>query len=108
MKNVLITGHSSGIGKAIVDILEPHYNIIKIDSRVEDSVKLEQEVKSILKQHDIDILINCAGVGIFRPHEELNIATIKNLIDINLTAPIILTNLVLRSLKKKKRTYYKY
>jgi len=102
-KNAIVTGYSSGIGKAIADTLEENgYFIIKLSSRLEDIESLTKEVKDILKEYDIDLLVNCAGVGVFVPHEELSIGKIKNLIDINLTAPIILTNLVLRSLKKTK------
>jgi len=103
MKNAIVTGYSSGIGKAICDeLIENNYNIIQISSRLEDIKELEFEVKTLLKENDIDLLVNCAGVGIFQPHEEISINKIKELIDINLTAPIILTNLFLRSLKKTK------
>lgn len=100
MKKAIITGYSSGIGKAICEKLEDEYTIIKLTSRLEQSDSLEKEVKELLKTNEIDLLINCAGLGVFEPHEELNIAKIKQLIDVNLTAPIILTNLCLRSLKK--------
>ena len=101
MKNAIVTGYSSGIGKAISIKLEDYgYNIIKLNSRLEDISSLEKEIKLILKSSDIDLLVNCAGVGIFQPHEEISISKIKELIDINLTAPIILSNLLLRSLKK--------
>jgi len=102
-KNVLITGTSSGIGESIFLLLQSNnFNIITLNSRLENIRDLEKEVKEILKTKDVDILINCAGVGIFQPHEEISISKIKELIDVNLTAPIILTNLVLRSLKKTK------
>ncbi len=101
MKNAIVTGYSSGIGKAISIKLEDYgYNIIKLNSKLEDISSLEKEIKLILKSSDIDLLVNCAGVGIFQPHEEISISKIKELIDINLTAPIILSNLLLRSLKK--------
>lgn len=101
MKKAIVTGYSSGIGKAICEsLILDGYTIIKLQTRLEDSVALEKEVKNILKNDDIDLLVNCAGVGIFQPHEEISIVKIKELIDINLTAPIILTNLLLRSLKK--------
>ena len=96
----IITGYSSGIGKAICEQLEDKYEIIKLKSRLEDTKVLEKEIKDILKISDIDLLINCAGFGIFEPHEQLNINQIELLIAVNLTAPIILTNLLLRSLKK--------
>ena len=103
MKKAIVTGFSSGIGKAICNkLIVNGFMIIKLKSRLEDVIELENEVKLILKDNDIDLLVNCAGVGIFQPHEEISISKIKELIDVNLTAPIILTNLVLRSLKKSK------
>lgn len=103
MKNAIVTGYSSGIGKSICcKLIENNYNIIKINSRLEDTKQLEIEIKTILENGDIDLLINCAGVGIFQPHEEISITKIKELIDVNLTAPIILVKLLLRSLKKTK------
>jgi short-subunit dehydrogenase len=103
MKNAIVTGYSSGIGKAIcAELVQNEYFLIYLNSKLEDIVNLEKEIKEILKIHDIDLLVNCAGVGIFQPHEEISILKIKELIDVNLTAPIVLTNLLLRSLKKTK------
>jgi len=100
-KKAVVTGYSSGIGKEIAKQLENNgYVIIKPESRLEDTKALEKEVKSILKTNEIDVLVNCAGLGVFVPHEEISIVKIKELIDVNLTAPIILSNLFLRSLKK--------
>jgi len=101
MKYAIVTGYSSGIGKAICNELKSTgYTIIKLNSRLENIIGVEKEIKSILKEKEIDLLVNCAGIGIFQPHEEISIGKIKELIDINLTAPIILSNLLLRSLKK--------
>ena len=101
-KKVVITGHSSGIGKAICDLLEENdYQIFKLESRLENTKNLESEVKQILKSNNIDILINCAGFGFFKPHEEFNSETILKKIAVNLSAPILLSNLLLRSLKKQ-------
>ncbi|XOB62714.1 SDR family oxidoreductase [Campylobacterota bacterium DY0563] len=102
-KTAIVTGYSSGIGEAICSTLEMNnYKIIRLTSRLEDSQNIEREVKELLKKVEIDILINCAGVGVFKPHEEISVSKIKELIDINLTAPILLSNLCLRSLKKTK------
>jgi short-subunit dehydrogenase len=99
----IVTGYSSGIGKAISDILESNgFEVIKLESRLNDFESLEKEVKLLLKVTDINILINCAGIGVFKPHEEISLSKIKELIDVNLTAPIVLSNLLLRSLKKTK------
>lgn len=99
----IVTGYSSGIGQAICEKLEvTGYEIVKLTSRLEDTKSLEKEVKEILQTTDINFLINCAGLGVFEPHEELNLKQIGDIIAINLTAPILLSNLVLRSLKKTK------
>jgi short-subunit dehydrogenase len=103
MKKAIVTGYSSGIGKSICEELENNsYFIIKLESRLDNIQSLEIEIKKILEDNDIDLLINCAGIGIFQPHEEISLLKIKELIDVNLTAPIILCNLLLRSLKKTK------
>jgi len=99
----IVTGYSSGIGEAICKKLEENgYEIIKLKTRLEEHFNLELEIKEILKTKEIKVLINCAGIGVFKPHEELSLTKIKELIDINLTAPIVLSNLLLRSLKKQK------
>lgn len=99
----IVTGYSSGIGKAICEILENNnHQVIRLSSRLENVEELEKEIKEILKTTQIYFLINCAGIGLFEPHEELNTKQIDNLIAINLTAPILLTNLTLRSLKQTK------
>jgi len=103
MKKAIVTGYSSGIGKAIRFVLEKNnFEVICLKSRLEDVKSLENEIKTILKSNDIDLLVNCAGLGKFVPHEEISLSKIKEVIDVNLTAPIILTNLLLRSLKKTK------
>lgn len=99
----LVTGYSSGIGKAICECLSQNgYEILTLKTRLQNSVELEKEVKELLKTQDINVLINCAGVGIFQPHEEISVTKIKELVDVNLTAPLILSSLCLRSLKKTK------
>ena len=53
-----------------------------------------------LKKEDIHILINVAGFGRFEPHEELSYETILDMSFLNLSAPMLLTKAMLRSLKK--------
>ncbi len=99
----IVTGYSSGIGKAIASLLEENsYKVIRLKSRLNDKKNLEKEVKELLKNQEVNLLINCAGVGLFKPHEEISLDKIQELIDVNLTAPIVLTNLCLRSLKNTK------
>jgi len=113
----IVTGSSSGIGQAITNkLLEMGYRVYGIARRkqvasenffpvvcdITNTAILEKSIKNILKNNEIKLLINSAGIGKFEPHEELNIITIKQIIDTNLTAPIILSSLLLRSLKKSQ------
>jgi short-subunit dehydrogenase len=100
----IITGSSSGIGLAIKEaLLDNNYRVIEIKSRLQDIKALKKEINDIIKiEKDISLLINSAGVGVFKPHEELSIDKISELIDVNLKAPIIISNLLLRTLKKNR------
>ena len=114
MKLAVISGTSSGIGNAIaLRLLKMGYKVLGLSrtSTIEDKnykhfkVDLSSEKETlklceIFKKEDIHILINAAGFGKFEPHEELNAKTITEMTFLNLTAPMLLTNATLRSLKK--------
>ena len=117
MKNAIVTGASSGIGLACASrLLDMGYKVIGISrdfskcdcdhhNFVHISCDLTKREELIALQHKIDkknthILINAAGVGHFAPHEELHLDQIEEIITLNLTAPLLLTKLFLRSLKE--------
>ena len=104
MQSAIITGASSGIGKAICEYLSKDYKVYKISRRdgidITDINSLEK--LEFLKDKNIKILVNCAGIGVFKPHEEIKTKDIQKLIDTNLTAPIVLSKLLLRTLKQNK------
>ena len=110
MKVALVTGSSSGIGQAISQQLTANdykvYGISRNSGEIicdlQDTKALHVKINELLKTTDIDLLVNCAGLGVFAPHEEISLEKIDELININLKAPIVLTNLCLRSLKKTK------
>jgi len=113
MKIALVTGASSGIGYAITKkLLELNYKVIGVSRGIKNELFNHPNFKAIncdltdvkeiqkLKDEDISILINCAGFGRFEPHEELNQKIILDMVALNLTAPMLLTNMLLRKLKK--------
>lgn len=119
MKKALITGISGGIGNSIAQrLLSMGFTIIGVSrnkplnlidykdfSHIKCDLSNEKETVALcdeLKQHNISVLINCAGFGRFEPHEELHPKTIMDMTFLNLTAPMLLTNATLRDLKKNE------
>lgn len=115
MATAVVTGTSSGIGEAIARmLLQERYSVIGISRRrgaiedegfshlpcdLSDSEAIESLKKELLAHGDLKLLVNAAGFGRFEPHEELSPAIITDMIALNLTAPILLANMLLRPLK---------
>lgn len=119
MKQAIVTGASSGIGKAIsLKLLDLGYTVIGISRTITEidfnnenftpiQADLSKEKEALklcqnLKRTSVHILVHCAGFGRFEPHEELSAQTILDMSFLNLTAPMLLTNTLLRSLKKSE------
>ncbi len=115
MGNIVITGASSGIGAAIAHYFYTKgHHIIALGRHLDTALPYEiiacdlterKELKAILQQlkkREISGLVNGAGIGLFEPHEELDFTHINSLLDINLHAPILLSNALLRALKASK------
>lgn len=69
-----------------------------------DTPELERQIKEIRRQSEVSLLVNNAGVGYYGLHEELNTQKIQRLVRTNLEVPMVLTNLLLRDLKKYRGT----
>lgn len=97
----LVTGVSGGIGGECAKILKANgYEILTLKSRFEKLNELEKEVSELSQKHEISVLLLCAGVGKFDPLECMKSADIANLININLSANLIITSLLLKNLKR--------
>lgn len=118
MKSAIITGASSGIGYELSKLLiNSGYRVFGFGRNFENTIidsndfipiicdltdinKLCNHIKEIKKQNEIHVLINNAGVGFFGPHEELNPKKIHEMVTVNLEVPLVLTQQLLRDLKK--------
>ncbi|MBQ6564864.1 MAG: SDR family oxidoreductase [Clostridia bacterium] len=118
MKIAVVTGASSGIGKSIARRLAedgyevygfgrsfpdsmvsvPHFQAIVCDLR--DTGKVLREMAAIRKKGEVSLLVLCGGTAYYGLHEELNPAKIEEMVSVNLTSPLILTQQCLRDLKK--------
>lgn len=115
----IVTGASSGIGLEISKVLcrlgyevfgiGRNFNTAFTDNLfhpiicdILDTEKLCDTVKKITAQNRVMLLVNNAGAAYYGLHEELNAQKIKQMVRTNLEAPMILTCLLLRELKKNK------
>ena len=124
-KVALITGGTSGLGKMMALALAKAGAYVWIASSRDNADKTLQEIKqqgskgsfvqvdvtssSALKNivsqvldqsNKIDILVNAAGINLRTSAEELTLDEWQKTIDINLTAPFYLSQLVAESMKK--------
>lgn len=121
----LITGASQGIGKDMAIILSSIGYDIVVVARDEQKLKSSfsgvqncqviaydlsniENCKSLyndLKDEDIDVVINNAGIGIFGEVSETDLQKELAMIDLNIKAVHILTKLFLQDMVKKNRGY---
>ncbi len=124
MEKVLLTGSSSGIGKAIaIKLANAGYNLICTVRKEEDKIALEslsdkiecvyldvtkdEEVKNLyhtLKEQDVELIgiINNAGYAVAGILEDGNIEKIRQQIEVNSFAPLRVATTMLPLMKKGK------
>ena len=129
-KTVLLTGATGGIGKEVATLLAAEgANLILVDI---NSSSLEQLARAIDgaggrnirvvrsdlaagRDRDVlaglicddyprlDVLINCAGINEFALFSDLTEDQVEKMINVNITAPILLTRMLLPMLAKSER-----
>ena len=105
-KTAVVTGSTSGIGKAVADLLESRgFTVIRADRSVADLRDIDSITKAygqIAKTHKPAVLVNAAGCAYYGLHEYVTPKQIKEMCDVNLTSPLIITNLMLPSIREQK------
>ena len=108
MKKVaLVTGGSSGIGRAVVHLFEGNGWKVRSFSRREgvditDAVAVSAAVKRLVDEEGrIDVLVNNAGIGVFGAAEETSIDEVRRLMDVNFVAATSIVQKVLPQMRKQ-------
>ena len=112
--NVLITGATKGIGKAIGELLKKNHTIFAASRNSELLKRYENycvcdlstadgivTLGKYCKSNEIDILINNAGEYIYNPIETISFEQVEHISRLNLEAPLYLISQVVPYMKKK-------
>lgn len=115
MKNILITGSSSGIGKVAAETLKAEgYKVFQTGRKLLDienyiSINLSDpnnvnKLYNYVKENfgDIDILINNAGEYVYSPIDKMKPDEIVQIFNSNFISHYYLTSLVVPYMKQKK------
>jgi NAD(P)-dependent dehydrogenase (short-subunit alcohol dehydrogenase family) len=115
-KVIMVTGASSGLGKALAEELHRRGYIVYGTSRqakpgspykmvpmeVKDQGSVRQAVEEIIKAHGrLDVLINNAGIGLAGPTEQLQIANIQEVLEVNVVGVLRVCQAVLPHMRAK-------
>lgn len=94
----IVTGASSGLGRAIAELLAQRMPVVGVSRRdfgdASDPDTARRAVDAAEKLGAIDVLVNCAGAGVFGPVGSYDATSIDNVLDANLKSTIVFCNAV--------------
>jgi short-subunit dehydrogenase len=126
-RTILVTGASSGIGRAIArkllqqghtvigtsrncqqfSTIHPHFSFLEID--FSQLKTIAPKVKALGKSHpDLDAVIFSAGYGQFGSLEQFSFQHIENLMTVNFTSQVFVTKALIAGLKRKAPSHLIY
>lgn len=124
-KTIIITGSTGGIGRELLKKIDSYGANLVLVSRSEeelsnqvrglksnscyfvcdfsDQESVVKTAKEISKKYkSVDLLINMAGIGIYKPVEEIEVAEWNTALNVNLTSVFILIKELSKNLQKSK------
>jgi 2-deoxy-D-gluconate 3-dehydrogenase len=121
-KTILVTGASSGIGKAIaIECSKMGAKVVitgRNEQRLQETYKQleglqpayivadlskKEEIETLVNQIDcLNGLVNCAGLTIPKPFKFLQEEDIQEVMTVNFNAPLLLTQLLIKKRKLRK------
>lgn len=124
-RTILITGACGQIGRALVAAyLENGAFVVGVDvaskpdarfkklvasskkfTFISANITNEKEVKAIVKEirRPVDVLVNCAGIGVYTPFEVRTEEELDDVIKVNLKGTILMSKAVSKSMVKRKK-----
>jgi len=118
-KRALVTGAASGIGEAIARLFTEAgatVLLVDLDKQRTDAVATtlagasahvcditnEKQVASLMEQAgDIDVLVNCAGIGLVGNAEETELSDLQRLFRVNVEGTFLMIRAALPGLKRR-------
>lgn len=115
LKNVLITGTSSGIWDSLKTKFSDNYNIIWVSRTGENDINIDlsntqnlEKIVHYLQENKIilDAIILNAGIWFFDEFENISQQDHEKMLDLNLKSPIILTQKLFPFLEEKAKIIF--